>query len=93
MLYAAPIAAIAATLLLMVATEQIPQVLAWGGLIALVAAVPIVVPGRCRRAAVWVCAALVLGAIALSVLSIGAYFAPAFVALVIAGCTRRPDRP
>lgn len=88
-LFTAPVVAIAATLLLMAATAQAPQILGWGGLITLVTAAPLAVPLRYRCIAIWVCAALVLAMIALSILSIGVYFTPALAALAIAGVAHR----
>lgn len=90
-LVAAPVAAVAALLLLLAATAQVPQTLAWGGMITVAAAVPLAVPVRHRCSAIWVCAALVLAAIVIGVLSIGLYFTPVLAALVIAGRTHRPN--
>ncbi|MFD6949220.1 hypothetical protein A6A08_05465 [Nocardiopsis sp. TSRI0078] len=90
MLFAAPVAAVAATLLLTALTGQIPQVLTWGALMTLVAAAPIVVPPPHRRTAIRVCAALLAAATVLGILSVGAFYVPALAALVIAGTTHRP---
>ncbi|WP_150243269.1 hypothetical protein [Nocardiopsis quinghaiensis] len=92
MLFAAPVLAIAATLLLMTVTGQVFQVLTWGALMTLVAAAPIAVPTQYRRTAIWVCAALLLVAVVLSVLSIGMFFVPALIALAVAGLTHGPKR-
>lgn len=91
-LFAAPLVAVAAVPALLLATAQTPQVLAWGGLATLLCAAPIAVPERHRRTAIGVCAVLLLGAVALSVLSIGVYFVPALAVLVVAGLAPRPDR-
>ena len=91
-LFAAPVLAIAATLLLTMVTGQIPQVLTWGALMTLIAAAPIAVPARYRRTAIWVCVVLLLVAVVLGVLSIGMFFVPALVALAVAGVTHGPKR-
>lgn len=89
-LVAAPVAAVAASLLLAAITAQLLPTLAWGGVITLAAAAPLAVPERYRRVAIWTCAAAVLAVIVLGILSIGAYFLPVPAALVIAGRTHRP---
>ncbi|MFD0772889.1 hypothetical protein ACFQZ2_03015 [Streptomonospora algeriensis] len=89
-LIAAPIAAAAATVILMATAGAVPQVLIWGGLTTLVTLVPVIVPARYRRTVIWICAAAVLAAVGLAILSIGAYFVPALIALVVAGLTYRP---
>ncbi|WP_143832835.1 MULTISPECIES: hypothetical protein [Nocardiopsis] len=90
MLLVAPVAAVAATLLLTALTGQILPVLVWGTLTTLIAVAPLVVPAPHRRTATWVCAALLAAAIALGILSVGVFYVPALAALVVAGITHRP---
>lgn len=89
-LVAAPVAAAAATVVLMATAGPVPQMLLWGGSTTLISLVPLIVPAPYRRTAVWICAAAVLAAVGLAILTIGAYFVPALIALVVAGATYRP---
>lgn len=88
-LLTAPVVAAAATLLLMAIGGQVANVLVWGGAVTLVAALPLAVPERHRRLVLWACTALLLVMIALSVLSIGVYFLPALLALLVASLLPR----
>ncbi|KII00215.1 hypothetical protein LP52_02540 [Streptomonospora alba] len=89
-LIAAPIAAAVATAILTATAGPVPQVLAWGGSTTLISLAPLIVPAPYRRTAIWICAAAVLAAVGLAILTIGAYFVPALIALVVAGATCRP---
>lgn len=91
-LLTAPVAAAAATLLLVVIGGQVANVLVWGGAATLVAAIPLAVPERHRRVAIWACSALLLVMIALSILSIGVYFFPALLALIVVGLLPGPGK-
>ncbi|OKI22904.1 hypothetical protein A6A08_18300 [Nocardiopsis sp. TSRI0078] len=81
----APVLALAATLILIALGPQIDVVLVWGTLATLVSAIPIAVPSRYLGVAIWSCAALLTVGVVISILSIGVFYAPALIALVLSG--------
>lgn len=80
-LLTSPALALAATLPLLFLTGQPGPVALWGGLAALLAALPLAVPPHWLRPAVWTCAALATVLVVVASAPIGLFYSPVAVAL------------
>jgi hypothetical protein len=94
-----PVAALLVTLavstlllVLLLAGGQEPDIIVTLAVPVLICALPFAVPGRHRRRAMAVSAALLAGGVVLGLLSIGIYYVPSVILLAV-GATREGRRP